>query len=385
MVIQLYIHFPFCKSKCYYCDFCSFPKDAQTVAAYCAALENEIRLAGARFADAEVSTVYLGGGTPSIVPADCMDAVLAALGRHFSLLPDAEFTTEANPGTLAREWLDMAAAHGVNRLSLGMQAAQDGLLKGLGRIHTHAQTCEAVALSRQAGIEDLNLDLMYALPGQTERDYLDSVDAACALAPTHVSAYSLIVEEHTPLFDSVCRGEVCVPDDDAAAQMSAMGAKRLEEHGYRQYEISNYARDGWRCRHNVGYWQGAWYLGLGLNAHGMLPPTEAEREAGACYARQRNTDGLDEYIRKNGDAVAQRQTIGADDAMFETVMLGLRMTDGISESDFAARHGVTLDAHYGAACRSLVADGLALWQNGRFRLTTRGLMLQNTALMRFMA
>ncbi len=383
-MLQLYIHFPFCKRKCLYCDFCSFAADESTVTGYCNALANEIKQAGRSFEGTKVDTVYIGGGTPSIVPPRLLAQVLDALHGAFSIRADAEFSSEANPGTLTPEWLEAAASGGVNRISLGMQSAQDKLLKALGRIHTFEQTREAVELTRRGGINNLNLDLMYALPGQSLPDYMQSIDAACALHPEHISAYSLILEDGTPLCAAAERGSITIPSDDEAADMSEAGTARLEAHGYRRYEISNYALIGRECRHNLGYWHGAYYLGLGLNAHGMLPPSADERSGGAVYTRVYNTEDIERYIAQNGIAQAGREVISADEAMLETMMLGLRTIGGVSESEFIGRHGKSMREQYGAALDSLASDGLGEWRDGGFRLTKRGLMLQNAAVLRLM-
>lgn len=299
MLLQLYLHFPFCKRKCFYCDFCSAPADDGTVAAYCSALKKEICLTAEKYPGVRVSTVFLGGGTPSLVPAAQMRGVLEELRRRFDVLPDAEITAEGNPGTLSPRWLEAACACGLNRLSLGMQAAQERLLKAIGRIHTFAQTEEAVAMARAAGIRNLNVDLMSGLPGQTLRDWHESLEAALALGVEHISAYSLILEEGTPLCRMVEEGSVRLPDDELAAEMYERGVTWLEAAGYERYEISNFARPGFRCRHNVGYWQGSWYAGLGVAAHGMLPPDEAQAACGAVRIRRaiRKPDGVSQCAR----------------------------------------------------------------------------------------
>ena len=228
MLLQLYLHFPFCKRKCFYCDFCSAPADDGTVAAYCSALKKEICLTAEKYPGVRVSTVFLGGGTPTLVPAAQMRGVLEELRRRFDVLPDAEITAEGNPGTLSPRWLEAACACGLNRLSLGMQAAQERLLKAIGRIHTFAQTEEAVAMARAAGIRNLNVDLMSGLPGQTLRDWHESLEAALALGVEHISAYSLILEEGTPLCRMVEEGSVRLPDDELAAEMYERGATGRE-------------------------------------------------------------------------------------------------------------------------------------------------------------
>lgn len=389
MLLQLYLHFPFCKRKCLYCDFVSAAAGEQIVAAYCLALEKEIRAMGEKYAGAQVNTVFLGGGTPSIVPAPLMKSVLGTLRESFSLLGDAEFTTEANPGTLTEAWLDTVMGAGVNRLSLGVQAAQDGLLNRIGRIHTFADAAESVRMAQRMGLGNINTDVMYGLPGQTTADYLETLERVCALDVTHISAYSLIVEEGTPLCRMVEAGEMTVPDDDACAAMTEAGIALLGKHGYHQYEISNYAKEGFACRHNIGYWQGAWYLGMGAAAHSMLPPDPMDEQAGAVRIRVANPEDVNTYMAASPDIQREKSLITAEEAMFETMMLGLRMNLGVSQRHFEETHGLSMTARYGQALESLVRDGLGCWQehpSGErfFALTARGLLLQNEALLRLM-
>ena len=388
MILQLYIHFPFCKRKCLYCDFVSAAASRETVAAYCLALEREIRAAGETYPDAKVSTVFLGGGTPSVVPPDAMRGVLRALRSSFTVLPDAEFTSEANPGTLSEEWLEVLMQGGLNRLSLGVQAAQDELLGRIGRIHTFREAEESIRLAQRMGIRNINADAMYGLPGQTARDHLETLERLCALEVTHLSAYSLILEEGTPLSRMVEEGAFTVPDDDACAEMTEAGIGLLQKHGFQQYEISNYARPGYACRHNMGYWQGAWYLGLGVAAHGMVPPTEQERAQGVVRVRIANPVEVGEYTALSPAHPVERSPIGPEEAMFETMMLGLRMNAGVSLARFETLHGQSMTGRYGAQLESLIRDGLGCWReapDGRaFALTPKGLLLQNEALLRLM-
>lgn len=387
MLLQLYLHFPFCKRKCLYCDFCSLPAAEEQVQAYCAALKKEIWRMGERYPHAQVSTVFLGGGTPSIVPADAMADVMEALRMAFSFSPDVEFTSEANPGTLTERWLDTMLSAGMNRLSLGVQAAQDELLGRIGRIHTFQQARQAVDMARRAGIRNLNLDVMSGLPGQTLPLYLDSLQAIVGLSPQHISAYSLILEEGTPLHAAVVGGRETLPDEETTALMYEQGAAWLEKAGYARYEISNFALPGYQCRHNVGYWQGAWYLGLGAAAHSMLPP---EQEGSACL-RRANTSDVEAYISRMQQGlslVESEESISPAEARFETMMLGLRTTAGVGEQDFLRRHGQTLVDCYGPRLDRLVQEGLGQWkmegQQRRFSLTNRGLEVQNEVLIRLM-
>lgn len=388
-MLSLYLHFPFCKSKCSYCDFCSAAAVEGQVSAYCLALEAEIRLAAKRYGDMPVDTVFLGGGTPSVVPAQAMHRVMAALKSAFSILPDAEFTSEANPGTLSDAWLDTLAEAGLNRLSLGVQAYQPRLLTLLGRIHDFSQAREAVVMARKHGVVNLNLDAMFGLPSQTLAEYSETLRSFAALNPTHLSAYSLILEEGTPLAARVARGNLAVPDEDQTADMMETGLRFLETNGFVRYEISNYAKPGYACRHNIGYWQQKHYLGLGLSAASHLPPPSGD--ASVRYLRTVNTATLATYTQKLAQGempVAERVPVRETEAMFETVMLGLRMVAGLRYKDFAALHGQSLPAVYGEAIAQLTTQGLLQPASGddpRLVLTRKGMALQNTALMAFMA
>lgn len=355
---------------------------------YCLALEKEIAMEGEKWRGMQVSTVFLGGGTPSVIPPKAMEKVLHTLTTAFHVPKNAEFTSEANPGTLREDWLECMQFYGLNRLSLGVQAAQDGLLLSLGRIHTLMQAQEAVHMARRAGIANLSADLMFALPGQSLADYQESLERVCELRPEHISAYSLIVEEGTPLYTNVEAGKVQPPDDDAAADFYQLGLELLESKGYHQYEISNFARQGFECRHNIGYWQGIYYLGLGVSAHSMLPPSPGEAAKGIVHLRRANINSTADYVQalEAGDAPPRElMPISREDAEFEAVMLGLRMNRGVDAGVFEQRFGRKLDAAYGEALASLDRDGLGHWvSDTAYALTPRGLLVENEALMRFM-
>ena len=388
MTLQLYLHFPFCKSKCLYCDFCSAPGSRADMERYAAALRREIRLAGRKFPNAKVSTVYLGGGTPSILPVDLMDSVLDTLRSVFSLQSGAEFTSEANPGTLTPEWLERVQRYGVNRLSMGVQAVQDELLRSLGRVHTFRQAEEAFQMAREMGIPRLSADLMFALPGQTLSDFRESLARTAALGAGHLSAYSLIVEDGTPLAQKAASGAVRIPDEDEAANFYQLGLQELSGLNYRQYEISNFAHPGAECRHNVGYWQGAYYLGLGVSAHSMLPASEEEKSAGTAYVRTANVSRTEDYCRvmeETSSAMEARQPISRKEAMFEAMMLGLRMNQGVSGTDFQRRFGSSICEIYEAPLNQAVRNGLGQWMaDGGYRLTAKGLLLENAVAVELM-
>lgn len=388
MTLQLYLHFPFCKSKCLYCDFCSAPGSRAEMERYTAALCREIVQAGREYPGAEVSTVYLGGGTPSILPPDLMASVLESLRIAFSFQPNVEFSSEANPGTLTPEWLECVRRHGVNRLSMGVQAVQDELLRSLGRVHTFRQAEEAFQLAREAGFSRLSADLMFALPGQSLSDFRESIHRAAALGAEHISAYSLIVEEGTPLASRAASGAVRIPDEDEAADFYQLGLQELSCLGYQQYEISNFARPGAECLHNIGYWQGAYYLGLGVSAHSLLPARDEEKETGAFYIRASNFSNTADYCRameEKDTAAESRQPISRKEAMFEAMILGLRMNSGISGTDFQRRFGTSIRSVYEAPLEQAVQNGLGLWTaDGGYRLTAKGLLLENAVAVELM-
>lgn len=411
MTLQLYVHIPFCIRKCFYCDFCSVPARSEEMAAYCASLCREMVLVGQAWQNARVSTVFVGGGTPSLLPTPLWGQVLHALRDSFHFGEAVEFTVEANPGTLTEEWLALGMAQGVNRLSLGVQAAQRPLLEGLGRIHTFDQAAEAVQLAKAQGLTNINVDVMMGLPGQTLQDYLETLEEVEALGPTHVSAYGLQVEEGTPLAASLEAGEIALPDPELAADMAEAGMAWLAGRGYAQYEISNFAKPGFACRHNLGYWHGAWYAGMGLAAHSMVPPDRGgfppldvvgtDRPGGEtqaqppAYFRLENEADMAAYLARldRGERPIRACTpISRKEAMFETMMLGLRTVGGVSAEAFRGRHGSTLEEAYGRQLGGLVAEGLGHWHSPKegasaksfFALTPRGMGLQNQVLLRFM-
>ena len=381
MLLSLYLHFPFCVRKCAYCDFVSGRYSPEEMHRYCDLLIRELRREGETWRDAGVNTVFFGGGTPSLVPPEEMSRVLKALGESFHLLPGAEFTSEANPGTLRGDWLEVMLSGGLNRLSLGIQASQDFLLKRLGRIHSFSQAEEGVKLARSLGIANLNGDVMFALPGQSRQDYLETLEQVAGLGLPHVSAYSLILEEGTPLAEQVSRGEAMLPGEDEAAEQYEAGLEKLRSLGYERYEISNFALPGYECRHNLGYWQGAWYLGLGLAAHSFLPTLG---EGFALRRANPSTLAAYEEMVERGGAGRENQRISREDAMFECVMLGLRTRYGVSAGEFLTRYGTSLEERFPGAADSLCRDGLAVWQGDRLALTDRGMLVENTVLMRFM-
>ncbi len=380
--MELYIHIPFCASKCRYCDFASYAGCEAQMPAYVDALLAEAKDRADALGHVTFETVFIGGGTPSLLPPPQLDRLLSGIKNCFSIEKDAEFTCEANPGTLTEEWLRVALRHGMNRLSMGMQAYQPALLRTLGRIHTYEQVEQSVELARTMGIGNISLDLMFGLPGQTLDQWLETLHAALALHPQHLSCYGLIPEENTPLKRDLDNSVLSLPDEDTERAMYDETLALLASRGFQQYEISNFALPGYACQHNLGYWRQVQYLGLGASASSMLETCED-----AAYTRETNPPALQAYMamvsRKEWD-MREVLPVSPREARFESMMLGLRTTQGVSEADFFARHGVTMEKCYGTKLRSLLQRGLVAHTDGRWHLTRRGMDVQNAILVELM-
>lgn len=378
--MQLYIHIPYCRQKCRYCDFASYSGQDATMSAYVDALLREADAMAPNAKGAPIETVFIGGGTPSTLPADLLHKLLTGLHERFDIPKGIEFTSEANPGTLTPEWLETAIAGGVNRLSMGMQAAQTELLRTLGRIHTHADVIDSVNLARKMGIDNLSVDLMFGLPGQTPDMWRESLDAALALNVEHMSCYGLIPEDGTPLKRDLDAGRLTLPDEADERRMYDDTLRILAHYGYRQYEISNFAKPGRECLHNIGYWTRVPYIGLGASAASFL-----QTKSGGL--RLTNPTTIREYIAMADEQAWRRRervSLLPEDARFESLMLGLRMTVGVSEADFATMHGVTLDEYCGDILRQQEQRGLLHHEEGRWALTRRGMDVQNAILVEIM-
>lgn len=373
----LYIHVPFCARKCRYCDFASQPLAGQQgdpVAAYLAALRTEVALR-APLLDRPCNSIFIGGGTPTILDGAGLQEfweIIAAVPRY----DDAEITLEANPGTLSDEVLSAISELPFTRVSLGVQSLRDDELALLGRVHTAAEVPAAVAALRHAGIQHLNLDLIYALPGQTPAQWEETLTGAIALQPEHLSAYSLILEAGTPLCADVASGLLPEPDEDAEAEMAAHTVQRLTDAGYQQYEVSNYARPGCHSRHNLAYWLGRDYLGLGPAAASCMGGT-----------RWRNADDLAAYSRGLRDGVlpiAYAERLAAPTWLLERVMLGLRLRDGFNLAEAERACGCTLEAVTSDVYRALLAEGMLVRAGDNLRLSDDAFRLANAVVTRLM-
>ena len=369
--LAIYIHVPFCVRKCAYCDFASFAGCESQFDAYFGALNDEIDSWRGLLAEREISSVFFGGGTPSLPPAEHICRVLEHIRAISRFAADAEITLEANPGTLTPEKLAAYRAAGVNRISIGVQSFDAGLLRELGRIHTPQQAMEAVYMACDAGFDNISIDLMYALPGQSLRQWQETLDAALQLPIRHISAYSLIVEEGTAMFGRVTRGEAVIPDDGAVNEMQRYAIERFAQAGMPRYEISNFARPGCESRHNITYWLGGDYLGLGSAAHSLVN--------GLRFC---NPPALEDYL--SGIRMMDKTPRTREDCMEEMLMLATRMVRGLDLEKWARDFGERLEDTRAKEIRKLMDHGLIEIEGGFLRLTTKGLELQDAVVLELM-
>lgn len=375
--LELYLHIPFCVSKCKYCDFLSAPSGEEQRQIYVERLCRRIRY----WSDVihnygyEIVSIFVGGGTPSILTEAQITQVFEAVHESFPIREDAEITLEMNPGTDVRDKLPVYRELGINRLSMGLQSADNEELKCLGRIHTYEDFWQVYQWAREAGFANINVDLMSAIPGQTLESYEDTLRKVADLEPEHISAYSLIIEEGTPFYERYGEGRHAeeLPDEDTERQMYVRTREILEDYGYHRYEISNYAKDGYECRHNLGYWDRKEYLGLGAGASSLMdhirwkepdhigPSTGLVLEEWEDFTRLRRKDEMEEFM-----------------------FLGLRKFNGVSEYDFYKSFRVSMDEIYKESIENLIKEGLLVREEDRIRLTDRGIDLSNYAMSQFL-
>lgn len=409
--LGIYLHIPFCKRKCLYCDFLSAPAPERMIARYVDALCVQLAAEAAAYEGFYVRTVFWGGGTPSLLSASQVETVMAQIRGHYGLLREAEITMECNPGTLDMQKLKGYRKAGINRLSLGLQSACDAELKALGRIHSYGDFLKNYEAARQAGFANINVDLMSALPGQSAEGWLDTLCKVAELSPEHISAYSLIIEKGTPFYERYGDGEsgegmpdlLPLPAEEEERRMYEETEKTLRRYGYHRYEISNYAKPGKECLHNIGYWERTDYAGFGLGAASL-----------AGNARWKMTDDLEEYlrifdagccrtagtgagreaadgeaardVRKTDDGKREKQTLSVTERMEEFMFLGLRLTAGVSAAEFRRQFGVGIREVYGSILDGLERDGLLVfYEDGKkMKLTPKGVDVSNYVLAQFL-
>ena len=386
--LELYFHIPFCLKKCKYCDFLSFgtdslPADGETKARYMDSLIQETVARAGDYRGYRVVSIFVGGGTPSMAAPESLVKLIAVVGEHYQLAEDAEITIEVNPGTVDERALRCYRQAGINRLSIGLQSADNGELAVLGRVHTYGQFLEVYYTARKCGFSNVNVDIMSALPGQTLKGYLDTLEKVLALdpPPEHVSAYSLILEEGTALWEQAGRGELNLPDEDTEREMYEATRRVLEGAGYVRYEISNYARPGRECRHNCGYWRRRDYAGFGIGAASLID-----------NVRFKNGEDLRAYLENPAGCRCDRQVLSVSEQMEEFMFLGLRMTAGVSAAEFASCFGKEPEHVYGEVIEKNIVDGLLKWtedlsgdsSDRRLALTEKGLDLANYVMAQFL-
>lgn len=398
--LELYVHIPFCFKKCAYCDFLSFSCDEKTQIAYADALIREIEFYGPKMKDYLVSTIFIGGGTPTWLNETKMLEILDTIYTYFNISPEAEVTMECNPGTVTAGKLEKYRKAGVNRLSIGLQSGDDEELKILGRIHTYEKFIKTYEQARSAGFFNINVDLISGIPYQTTEKFMHTLQKVVRLKPNHISVYSLIIEKGTPFYETykfdMVKQEAgmpteMLPTEDEVYRITKLTQQFLEQTGYEQYEISNFAQPGFACDHNIGYWTRENYLGLGLGAASLVE-----------NVRYTNTTELDEYIEKSKQIQMVSFKQAADDMklgtnlhiaadvvsrkaqMEEFMFLGLRMKRGVTRAKFEECFGIPIEGVYKPALDKLKQQGLLEMSAGNIVLTEKGLDLSNYALAQFL-
>ncbi|MCR5431089.1 MAG: radical SAM family heme chaperone HemW [Lachnospiraceae bacterium] len=413
--MELYVHIPFCVSKCRYCDFYSLPcvkKSAPVAGVYIEALMKELAARKGEIADKKLTSIFIGGGTPSILTCNELEELFTGIykeldidvewlkntGKSGNAVP--EITIECNPGTLDREKLTLMRQLGVNRLSIGLQSAIDSELAELGRIHTFGEFLKNYESARELGFGNISVDLMSGIPGQTADSCRKSLETVAGLAPEHISTYSLILEEGTPLYNDVMSGKTELPGEDSDREMYELTGRVLAAHGYMRYEISNYAKTGFECRHNIGYWTGEEYLGIGPAAASYLgaeqidgpaasgqtdgPAAASYLGAGQVMFRYKNPNDLKAYMENPSGVRCIEERLERKDLMSEFMILGLRLVRGVSKADFLKRFGESPEDVYGDVINKQVKLGLLEDRDDYIALTSRGLDLANSVMCEFM-
>lgn len=378
--LELYIHIPFCAQKCAYCDFLSWSRDPETMAQYVEVLLKEMEAQREEYKDYVVTSIFIGGGTPSILEGEQILRIMNQIRRAFQVDPEAEITMEANPGTVSKEKFLAYKEAGIHRISFGLQSANDKELKLLGRIHSYEEFLKGYQEARACGFDNINIDLISAIPDQTLESWKKTLEDVVALEPEHISAYSLIVEEETPFYalygpDGVDQGRL--PDEEEERQIYHVTKKILEKHGYERYEISNYAKKGKQCRHNLGYWERKNYLGLGLGAASLIE-----------NVRFQNTGELSAYLESQGQTEwlrEQKEVLSEEEQMEEFVFLGLRKMSGISLQEFSQIFGTSFEECFGEQMQSLEKEGMLCREQGMLRLTDEGIDVSNYVFARLLS
>ena len=374
-MLGLYIHIPFCVRKCKYCDFNSFKLNIDEKKKYLSALSKEMELYKEKIGQKEIDSIFVGGGTPSILNEEEIKILFDNINLNFKIKEDAEITMECNPGTLTLNKLKTMKKCGVNRLSIGLQAVQNHHLKYIGRIHTFEEFEKNYHEAKKVGFDNINIDLMYALPNQTKEDWMESLEKVVNLNPTHISAYSLILEENTELFDMYERKEFKLLDEDTDIEMYEYTINYLKSHGYNQYELSNYAKEGFECKHNILYWKCENYVGIGTSASGFLDETR--------YNNLCEIDKYEELILNGKKPIEWEEKLSIKDKIEESIFLGLRMNEGIKFKDFKNKYDFNFLEEYKNEIEKLTKLQLIDINETGMKLTQKGKEISNSVFVEF--
>ncbi len=374
MADYLYIHIPFCIKKCVYCDFYSIPFKSQIGEDYISALCREIklRILIPAFAGTGLRTIYIGGGTPTILSEKEISRALNAVRENYSIHPDVEITVEANPRTISEKKAESLLKSGINRISIGMQSFIDVELAILGRSHNADDAVKALKDVRRAGFNNISIDLIYGIPGQKMDDLEYSLEKTIELSPTHISAYELTPEKNTPLHESIKQGRIVMPDEGLIAEMYYKGIDILKEHGYKHYEISNFAKHGYECRHNLNYWNMGEYLGVGAGAHSFLNKKRT--------SNIRDVNAYIEFLNSGISVIEEETEISDDEALKEFIFLGLRKTEGIDINRIPDEKRLLIMK----AVEDISSHGLIELKDNYLRLTGKGLLLSNEVIVKLL-
>lgn len=373
---SLYIHIPFCAQKCAYCDFVSFAADFNFRKDYLLALCMELKMIGEKHDRPALRTIFVGGGTPSLLNVEEIELLGKALNQAFVMAEVDEFSIEANPGTVETESLGAWRSIGVNRISMGVQSMNDNLLKKLGRIHTSEVVRDSFRVLRESGFDNINLDIMFGLPDQTVEDMHQTVDEILELGPEHISAYSLKVEEGTPFDRLVDSGNLTLPSEEEDREMYHGLIESLAKAGYAQYEISNFAKDGRACKHNLVYWKGKEYYAAGMAAHGYVDGIREGNFIDWLFYK--------EALEKGERPIMTEEPISVEDAAFEYIMLGLRLNDGVDLEEYKVKFGNDLEEQYESVISEQLMNNSIAIEDGFMRLTEYGMDIANSVIAEFM-
>lgn len=400
--LEIYIHIPFCVKKCDYCDFLSAPADLETKEKYVEALINEIKLNKNKMSEYVVDTVFIGGGTPSLLEENQISKIMSVLRDNCNMSENPEITIECNPGTITESKLLEYKKSGINRISFGLQSANDEELKSIGRIHNYAGFLESYNLARKCGFDNINVDLMSALPGQTLKSYEETLNKVVRLEPEHISAYSLIVEENTLMYDRVKKAQIkginILPDEESERKMYYLTNNILRSNGYRKYEISNYSKPGKECKHNIGYWQRKEYLGFGIGAASLYKENRYNNISDINKYIEVLTNNIKENSINNvgnssevenqvnilNSIVKNLQQLTERDRMEEFMFLGLRMMEGVSMETFERYFGKPYMEVYGKVQKKMEDKRFLINDNGYVKLTEFGIDLSNYVMSEFL-